>query len=344
MKRHRKRRHTVEHDDVNRWLVSYADYMTLMFALFVVLYAMAMVNEKPFESITESFGRVFQAYEDETKNRGHGDSVLMVNTSKTNKKMYGNGILEIAGPELLDNEKNLSNISDSQVGSNLNSLEEELNTALYELIESGFAQLQIDGDWLEIELNSGLLFPSGSSSATHSAEAILSAIHDVIGEASNFIRVRGYTDNQAINNEIYSSNWELSVFRATAILRLFEKQGLNPARMAIEGYGQYYPSADNLTAKGRAKNRKVVVAISKYGLEKINLLSAPTIDLKNVEALTTLSTSGDQNSDKSQKIKVIRLENGGIRITTRDESEGTRTPSKDNATTNKKTDDGIGIE
>ena len=320
MNRLRKRRTAVEHDNIHRWLVSYADYMTLMFALFVVLYAMAMVNEKPFESITESFGRVFQAYEEETKNRGHGDSVLMVNTSKTNIKLYGNGILDVAGPELVDNEKNLSNISDAKVGSNLSSLEKELHTALYELVESGFAQLQIDGDWLEIELNSGLLFPSGSSSATLSADAILTVIYDVIGQASNFIRVRGYTDNQVINNEIYSSNWELSVFRATAILRVLEKLGLNPARMAIEGYGQYYPSADNLTAEGRAKNRKVVVAISKYGLEKANLLQTPTIALPDIEKVKLEEGYNGESTDESNNIKVIRLKNGGIRITTRNEN------------------------
>lgn len=335
MNRLRKRRHTIEHDNVHRWLVSYADYMTLMFALFVVLYAMAMVNEKPFETITESFGRVFQVYEDKTKNKGHGDSVLMVNTSKTNKKLYGNGVLEVAGPEILDNEKVLSNISDAQVGNNLSSLEDELHTALYELVESGFAQLQIDGDWLEIELNSALLFPSGSSSATLSAEAILSAIFDVIGQASNFIRVRGYTDNQAINNEIFSSNWELSVFRATAILRVLEELGLNPARMAIEGYGQYYPSADNLTAQGRAQNRKVVVAISKYGLEKKNLLKTPTIDLKSVEDITQTGSSNEE-----AKIKVIRLENGGIRITTRDDNEKVAPPETKN-TTKKENNDGL---
>lgn len=335
MNRLRKRRHSVEHDNVHRWLVSYADYMTLLFALFVVLYAMAMVNEKPFETITESVGRVFQANEEKPKNRGHGDDILNVNTSKSNKRLFGNGILDEAGPELLEGEQTLSNISDSQVGSNLTSLEDELHTALYELIESGFAQLQIDGDWLEIELNSGLLFPSGSSSATNSATSILSIIYNVIGEASNFVRVRGYTDNQVIKTEIFSSNWELSVFRATSILRVLENLGMNPARMAIEGYGQYYPTADNATAQGRAKNRKVVVAISKYGLEKLNLLNTPTISIKDVEAITKVVEPGE----KTEEIKVIRLSNGGIRITTRDEdaSEGTL---KGTLKDNKKQNDG----
>jgi len=317
MKRLRKRRHLVEHDNVHRWLVSYADYMTLLFALFVVLYSMAMVNEKPFETITESIGRVFQANEEKPKNRGHGDDILDVNTSKTNKKLYGNGILEVAGPELLDGEKTLSNVADSQVGTNLTSLEKELHSALYDLIESGFAQLQIDGDWLEIELNSGLLFPSGSSSPTLSAQAILSVIYDVIGKASNFVRIRGYTDNQAIDNEIFSSNWELSVYRATAILRLLEEMNMNSARMAIEGYGQYYPSADNTTKQGRAKNRRVVIAISKYGLEKSNLLNAPTISVKDVEAINQITVPGEQEPT----IKIIRLKSGGIRITTRDDAD-----------------------
>ena len=317
MSRLRARRHSVENDNVERWLVSYADYMTLLFALFVVLYAMAMVNEEPFETATESIGRVFQANEDQPKNRCHGDDILPVNSSKTNKRLFGNGILEDAGPELVNGEVTLSNVSDAQVGTTLTSLEEDLHEALYELVESGYAQLQIDGDWLEIELNSGLLFPSGSSSPTNAAKDILSVIYSVIADSSNYIRVRGYTDNQAIATEIFSSNWELSVFRATAILRELEQLNLNPARMAIEGYGQYYPNADNATATGRAKNRRVVIAISKYGLEKANLLATPTISVKDVEAIKSIDSQ--ENDDE---IRIIRLENGGIRITTRAEENG----------------------
>lgn len=316
MSRLRARRHSVEHDNVERWLVSYADYMTLLFALFVVLYAMAMINEEPFETATESIGRVFQANEEQPKNRGHGDDILPVNSSKTNKRLFGNGILEDAGPELVSGDVTLSNVSDAQVGTTLTSLEKDLHEALYELVESGYAQLQIDGDWLEIELNSGLLFPSGSSSPTNAAKEILSVIYEIIASASNYIRVRGYTDNQVIATEIFSSNWELSVFRATAILRVLEELTLNPARMAIEGYGQYYPNADNNTVAGRAKNRRVVIAISKYGLEKANLLATPTISVKDVEAIKRIDTEKTDDDE----IRIIRLENGGIRITTRDEA------------------------
>ncbi len=317
MRRLNVRRHDVEHDDVHRWLVSYADYMTLLFALFVVLYAMAMVHEEPFETVTESIGRVFQADDEQTKNKGQGKDILQVNTTKTNKRLFGDGIIENKGPELVEGDPVLSNVSDSEVGTNLTSLEDELHTALYDLVESGYAQLQIDGDWLEIELNSGLLFPSGSSSPTNSAEAILSVISDTISDVSNFIRVRGYTDNQPINNEIFSSNWELSVFRATSILRILETQNIIPERMAIEGYGQYYPSADNATEAGRAQNRKVVIAISKYGLDQESLLDAPTISVKDVEAIKEVVDSNGEDN----KIRIIRLENGAIRITTRNDDE-----------------------
>jgi len=319
MKHLKRRRHFVENDNVDRWLVSYADYMTLLFALFVVLYAMAMVNEDPFETATESIGKVFQANDELPKNRGHGDDILNVNTSKTNKRLYGNGILDVAGPELVEGEVTLSNVSDSEVGTNLTSLEKELHTALYELIESGYAQLQVDGDWLEIELTSGMLFPSGSASATKNATTILAVIYDVIGSSSNFIRVRGYTDDQPINTEIISSNWELSVFRATAILKVLEDLSLDPARMAIEGYGQYYPRENNKTAQGRAQNRRVVIAISKYGLEKSNLLATPTISVKDVEAIKQI---GDANNEEKE-IRIIRLDNGGIRITTREDDKAT---------------------
>ena len=328
MNRLRARRHLVEHENVERWLVSYADYMTLLFALFVVLYAMAMVNEEPFETATESIGKVFQANEEQPKNRGHGDDILPVNSAKTKKRLYGNGILTDAGPELVTGEVTLSNVSDAQVGTTLTSLEKDLHEALYELVESGYAQLQIDGDWLEIELNSGLLFPSGSSSPTNAAKDILLVIYQVIADSSNYIRVRGYTDNQAIETEIFSSNWELSVFRATAILRELEKLSLNPAQMAIEGYGQYYPSADNATATGRAKNRRVVIAISKYGLEKASLLATPTISVKDVEAIKNIATEQDDD-----EIRIIRLENGGIRITTRAEAnniKATNPPAEEN--------------
>ncbi|QOL27112.1 OmpA family protein [Thalassotalea sp. LPB0316] len=315
MRRFHSERHEVNHDNVHRWLISYADYMTLLFALFVVLYAMAIIHEEPFETMTDSIGRVFQSEDEKTKNRGQGEDILPVNSRKSETQLYGDGILEEAGPELTDGENELSNIEKSEVGTNLESLEDELHTALYELVENGYAELEIDGDWLEIELSSGLLFPSGSASATNNAEVILSAITPLIKDVTNYIRIRGYTDNQPINTEIFESNWELSVARAVAILRLLEEQEIIPQRMAIEGYGQYSPKVANDTDDGRLQNRRVVIAISKYGLERENVLDTPSISVKDIETIKQEVDSGKQGN----KIRIIELENGGIRITTRDD-------------------------
>ncbi len=313
MNRYKTRRHTVANDNVDRWLVSYADYMTLLFALFVVLYAMAMINEKPFETVTVSISNVFQVNETLAENNGDVSNISTEKSSKTNNKLSENSLLSLLGAKNLEGEQVLSNVAVSHVGQSLAILENELQNALYELVESDFAKLQINGDWLEIELKSGLLFPSGSSSVTRTAKSVLSIIYDILGTVNNFVRIRGYTDNEPINNEIFSDNWELSVFRATAILHLLEKLTLNPARMAIEGYGEFYPSADNKTANGRAKNRKVVIAISKYGLHNNNLAESSTISVKGVDNITAIS-----NEDgKDNVIKTIELDNGGILITTR---------------------------
>ena len=315
MRRFHSDRHEVNNDNVHRWLISYADYMTLLFALFVVLYAMAIIHEEPFETMTDSIGRVFQSEEEQTKNRGQGDDILPVNSSKSETRLYGDGILEEAGPELTDGENELSNIEESEVGTNLESLEEELHTALFELVEAGYAELEVNGEWLEIELSSGLLFPSGSASATNNADTILSAITPIIKDVTNYLRVRGYTDDQPINTEVFESNWELSVARAVAILRLLEEQEIVPARMAIEGYGQYSPKVENDTDDARLQNRRVVIAISKYGLERENVLDTPSISVKDIDAIKQEVDSAQQGN----KIRVIELENGGIRITTRDD-------------------------
>lgn len=314
MNRLRKRRHEIEPENVNRWLVSYADYMTLLFALFVVLYAMAMVNEKPFDVISESFGSLFQPSDISNVNSGSNDDILLVSTNKNKQILYGNSLLDVAGPELFDNEKELSNIANVQVGSNLELLKGELNTSLYKVVESGYAKLIIDGDWLEIELNSALLFPSGSSSTTNSAKDILTQIYQVIKQSHNYIRIRGYTDNQVINTEVFPSNWELSVYRATAILRLLEDFGVVSARMAIEGYGEYYPSVSNNTVEGRIENRRVVIAISKFGIAKSQLAIQARTPVEPVSASLDVP-----NVIANGELKTLQLSNGGIRITTRED-------------------------
>lgn len=300
-------------EDLDRWLVSYADYMTLMFALFVVLYAMAIIKEEQYQVLSQTLGNVFENQAAEGTGVT-GEGLLVENVpAQTEDELYGTSLQEEKGPELVDGDVDVSNITEERLGHPLESLEEDLNNALFDLIENGYANVEQDGDWLTIELNAGLLFVSGSASATSAAKLVLDEIMKTIGPVDNFIRIRGYTDNQPISTEIYPSNWELSIARAASVLRVLEQLDINPARIAIEGYGQYAPFDDNATEQGRRNNRKVVIALSKYAWHpQINVKSAQNTNKSQTKTKLTGENSGDYD-----KVQIIQLPTGGLRITTR---------------------------
>ncbi len=310
MYRQRRHQQTSEREDLDRWLVSYADYMTLMFALFVVLYALSLLKQEEYSVLTESLTRIFdKPRHSETGLSGAG--VLTQTAPQSDFERYGSSLEQAKGPELLADAKELTDLRQHYLGSPLQSLEQELKQSLTQLMDQGLAKVRLEQDWLVIELSSGLLFPSGSAAATNSARVVLQEIGKIINPINNFLRIRGYTDNVPIANELFSSNWELSVARATSVLRLLENQGTPPQRMAIEGYGQYYPTADNSTAAGRAANRKVEIAISRYGYRPDN-----NVRPAELPAVIAEPQPGEVQSEDGT-IQVISLPGGGIRITTR---------------------------
>jgi chemotaxis protein MotB len=312
MYRQRRISHDNEEPQLDRWLVSYADYMTLMFALFVVLYSLAIVKEEQYNILSETLGKVFET--EAAKGEGvKGEGILLHNDPvDTEHKLYGTALNEEKGPQLVDGDVEVSNIAEKKMGNPLSSLEQELKDALFDLEENGYAKVELKDDWLNIELNSGLLFASGSASPTHSAQLILKEINSIIGPVSNYIRVRGYTDDQPINTEFYSSNWELSVARATTALKILQSLNVDPRRMAIEGYGQYSPFVDNANEQGRKANRKVVIALSKYALD----ITVGREINKKIAPLSKINPKALEEADHKQ-IQVIELPTGGIRITTR---------------------------
>lgn len=170
-----------------------------------------------------------------------------------------------------------------------------------------------------------MLFGSGSSASTPAVQQVVSKIHNIINRVENYIRVRGYTDNQPINNEVFSSNWQLSVSRATQMLLALEKEGINPARMVIEGYGQYAPFENNNSDEGRAENRKVVIALSKFGMfskdnSQVVVSDALAENKRELESqLKNIEKKENEKDDKT--IKIIKLPDGGIRITTREKEQ-----------------------
>ncbi|GAB0109663.1 OmpA family protein [Pseudoalteromonas distincta] len=297
--------------------MSYADYMTIMFAFFVVMYAIAINKEENFQILSDSLEQVFDKSARQQSQTGKGisgDGILTDRVTPDVEVLYGESIQkEEQGPKLLDGQSDTSNINQKYLGKPLDSLLKKLQSALIDEIRYGEASLELNSDWLVIELSSGMLFSSGSSVPHARAKQVVKIIKDIIASVDNYIRVRGYTDNKTISNEIFHSNWELSVARATSILVELETLGINSARMAIEGYGQYSPFANNDTPQGRAENRKVVIALSKYGLPPEELPNSEQPDIIK-EPKAEIEIPSDDEA-----IKIIRLPHGGIRITTRSE-------------------------
>lgn len=199
MRRYRQLTISSENNHVERWLVSYADYMTLMFALFVVLYSLAITKEEEFSVLSDSLESIFVQPEIRTEDGSgvKGEGLLLKNSVESEFNLYGNAITdEERGPELVDGFGDLVNLKKKRLGSPLESLNQELKTALFDHIEAGEAKVELDQDWLTIELSSGLLFGSGSAVATLNAKKVVKDIYEIVKSVDNYIRIRGFTDDR----------------------------------------------------------------------------------------------------------------------------------------------------
>jgi chemotaxis protein MotB len=126
-------------------------------------------------------------------------------------------------------------------------------------------QLTVRGNelWIEIELNSSLLFPSGDALPNDHAFALIEKVAGILAPFDNPIHVEGFTDNLPISTDKFPTNWELSAARAGSVVRMLAAQGVDPSRLAAVGYGEFQPVADNATAAGRARNRRVILVVSR---------------------------------------------------------------------------------
>ncbi|MBF0674585.1 flagellar motor protein MotD [Pseudomonas sp.] len=228
-----------------RWLVSYADFITLMFAFFVVMYASSTVNENKYKVLSDSLVGVFKQQERATKPIPIGDERPRTRTQEE--------LLRDDGGPMPDEENDpLAQITRS------------VEQAFAGLIEAGQLIVRGTESWVEIELKSSLLFPSGDALPQDAAFDIIEKVAKILAPFDNPIQVEGFTDNLPISTPLYPTNWELSAARAASIVRMLHMDGVAAQRMAAVGYGEHQPVADNSTASGRAQNRRVVLVISRF--------------------------------------------------------------------------------
>lgn len=237
-----KKKHAEEHENHERWLVSYADFITLLFAFFVVMFASSQVNKKKVASIAVAF----ESYIKDGKAPQKG---TQVDEGRT-------GSMEGPNP---NSSSTLEEISRRELAPVKAVLEQELVGE----IEQGKISLALEPRGLVVSLRESAAFPSGRDTFNREALPVLEKIAQALRKlAGHPVRLEGHTDNMPIQTAQFPSNWELSAARATAVLTLLERNfEIKPERLAAAGYSDFHPIASNDTLEGRAHNRRVDIVV-----------------------------------------------------------------------------------
>lgn len=253
MARRRVRNRDIENHD--RWLVSYADFITLLFAFFVVMYAISSVNEGKFKilsaALTSTFGKVNKS--EVTSPASEQDALLKSLVDRRNARVA------------------------EQQQKAMQDLTNNINQVMGDLIKNGQVGVLQTNRGIAIEINASALFDQGDAVIQGSAIKILADVANVLGKIDLAIEVEGHTDNIPIKTQKFPSNWELSSARASSVVRLFIEQGLPSKRLKALGSADNYPVAPNDTTDGRARNRRITVAILSPAPEQ--LAQTPTISI-----------------------------------------------------------------
>jgi len=305
----RRDKHTShEQENHDRWLVSYADFMTLLFAFFVVMYSISSVNEGKYKVLSQT---LIGAFNVEEKKEDSSSELIELSDHSNNSIIDFDGRAEKEGDIKADPDGDGDNI-----GTLLSALSEQVESAFGDLVDSGEISISGSETWTEISLSSGLLFNSGSATLNASAAPIMEEISGILGGYENPVHVEGFTDDIPINSGIFPSNWELSAARSAAVVRLLAENGLDPFRLAAVGYGQYQPIASNDSAEGRGKNRRVALIVSR-DLDVRRALTGVGEAISASEASKAVGATPFLK--EKDKVKSVELEGGGLLFTQDDE-------------------------
>lgn len=229
--------------DSHRWVISFADFITLLFAFFVVMYSISSVNVSKYKSLSEGMKSAFNKKDLQKSTQ----STAQINN----------------GPEIRDTQ-----------GEHTDGME-QLKKSLSEIEDGSYKVKKQDG-WIELDLKAGSLFETGTAIVKPEATLRLMKLAGKLRSLPYTIVVEGYTDNIPIETPQFPSNWELSAARAAAVGRVLNNFGVDANCILITGYGDQFPIADNSTEEGRQKNRRVNVLILRD--RKVDRMFNPLID------------------------------------------------------------------
>jgi chemotaxis protein MotB len=238
----RSRRRREAHANHERWLVSYADFMTLLFALFVVLFASSYRDKKSIQSVSKAVKNGFQEM----------GAFAGSDNATDNAQVLGPTSTGAAKPSTVP----------ANVGIDMIELQRKLHKALGKEIERQEVVLRMTPEGFIISLHELGFFDSGEAKLMPGAGDKVKRIAEVLMQYGLDMRVEGHTDDIPIHNAQFASNWDLSTARAMAVaMMLVNESGVDPQRISIAGYAQYHPAASNDTPEGRRANRRVDIVV-----------------------------------------------------------------------------------
>jgi len=239
MRRRRKYLDQRQSDNHERWLVSYADFMTLMFAFFVVMYALSSVNEGKYRVLSES---LIGAFSSKALERMPPAAPLLPRDAPPPR------IIKPIDPQLGQRER-------------MRGIAQDILKVLDSLVRDGQVKVTQSNRGIALEINASVLFASGQAQLRPESGQALRQVARVLATTEQGIQVEGYTDDAPISTSQFPSNWELSAARASSVVRLFIDNGVAAPRLSAIGYGPNRAVASNDTPEGRARNRRVTVMI-----------------------------------------------------------------------------------
>lgn len=230
----KKKEHHEEHVD-EAWLLPYSDMLTLLLALFIVMFAMGQTDTAKLKEMSQQFNIIFAG---------------------------GSGVMEKDGNSVIPMEASPGQAEDNKMTEVKKTLDEEIK-------KEGFSdkvKVELNNDGLEISIQDAVLFNTGEADVINKLSPLLLEISKMIRGLDNEIKIVGHTDNVPIKNEKFRSNWDLSAMRAINVMNFMVNSGkISEDRVSIQAYGEHMPKFQNTTEEGRAKNRRVEInVVRKY--------------------------------------------------------------------------------
>jgi chemotaxis protein MotB len=236
----RRKRYQEDNESHERWLISYADFITLLFAFFVVMYAISVVNVGKYTVLSEALGDAF----------GGRGAATRPNTQVEVEALPLSNIIARKRAEAAKRDRE-----------RLDLLARKLDSVLAPLVRSGKVRVTRNARGVTVDINASILFMEGDAGLAGSARETLQAVAQMLKDDPHAIEVEGHTDDTPIGNPAFASNWELSAVRASTVVRLFVDNGIAERRLAAVGRGANGPIAPNDDPLGRARNRRVAVTV-----------------------------------------------------------------------------------